>query len=217
MLEAKKTNIPDESVETPSKANKNIITKFKELVNKIISYMKTLIKDVIEMFENTFSNKEEIDKDSYLASETGKLQFDYDCYQVEEKVHAEIRKGRKIIQAISKGTGIDDATVEHYVDSTADIIKNNKEVIVLTGVGFALWKRGSKKLKDTSKELDSAEKDIARVAESVANDPKKQKAINKVLNAMRAKVKVGTDAIKHYGTKLSKTKKESKDKKEENK
>ena len=226
ITEANKSYIPEEEAnvdqaegegEKPAKAKKsinvgNVKNAFKNFIDKIVSYIKTLINDVAEMFENMFSKGDNLDLETYLKSDTGKERFDYDCVDIELQVADEVRKGRKLIQAISRGTNIDDATVEHYVDKGADFAMKNKEMVIAVPVALALWKKGVKKSKDVAKDVDAA----GDAAKKVTN-PEDQKKVKKIFSAMQRKIKVGNDALRGYGSKLANRAKNAKNKKNENK
>ena len=205
--EANKSYIPEEEEKVREASTPKTVkmkNAFKNFISKIVKYIRDLVYDVCEMFSNLFK-KDEIDYNAYAQSDMGKERFDFDCVDVELKVADEVRKGRKIIQAISKGTHIDDATVEHYVDSGAKYIMTHKKVIIGVPVALLVLKKASKKAKDVADEVEAAGKD----AESVT-DPVKQAKIKRVFNAMQKKVKVGTDALHQYGSKITKAGKKAK-------
>lgn len=184
---------------------------FSNFINKIITYMKNLLRDVGEMFSNMFNTKDGVTIDDYLKSETGKERYDFDCVDASIKAADEVRKGRKLVQAISRGTGIDDATVEEYVDKASKYVIDHKEMVIAVPIAYAMYKKGTKKNKDMADDIDAA----GKCAENVT-DPKKQAAIKKIFGAMQKNVKVGTSALHHYGSKISKGFKKSKKNKETN-
>ena len=171
---------------------------FVNFVSKVVNYIVTFIKDFIDMLGNMFSRKENLDLEAYLASDKGKMEFGYDVLKVEEQVADDIRKGRKMIQLISSKTGVDDATVEEYVDKGARGIQKYGKVALVVGAGFLLYKKGKKALAQTGDEV----KKCANEAKAVAGDPKKEKQVKKILNFMQSRVKEGTNALKGYATKL---------------
>ena len=211
MIEAKASaNDGNESPEDkgPSKLTK-VKNAFANFIEKITTYMKNLLRDVAEMFSNMFNTKDTINLDSYMNSETGKEKFDFDCVDASIKAADEVRKGRKLVQAISRGTHIDDATVEEYVDKASKYVIDHKEMVIAVPLAYALYKKGTKKTKAMAEEIDEAGKSAKNVT-----DPKKQAAIKKIFGAMQKNVKVGTGALHHYGSKLSKHAKKSKNKKD---
>ena len=207
ITEANKSFIPEEE-EKVREASTPKIEKmkraFKNFISKIVKYMRDLIYDVTEMISNLFK-KDDLDYKTYAQSETAKERFDFDCVDVELKVADEVRKGRKMIQAISKGTHIDDATVEHYVDKGANYIMNHKEVVIGVPVAIATIKLASKKTKAAADDIEAAGKDAENVT-----DPVKQAKIKRIFGAMQKKVKIGTDALHQYTSKITKGGKKAK-------
>ena len=180
---------------------------FAKFVSKIVNYIVTFIKDFIAMLGNMFSRKENLDLETYLASDKGKMEFGYDVLKVEEQVADDVRKGRKLIQLISSKTGVDDATVEEYVDKGARGVMKYGGTALIVAVGYKLYKKGKQSLAQTGEEV----KKCADAANAVEGDPKKEGQVKKIFNFMQKRVKDGTEALKGYATKLEGRVKSNKD------
>lgn len=150
-----------------------------------------LIRDFCEMLKNMFSPQDHVNLENYLKSADGKEQFDYDLIGVQNGVDAEIRKGRKLIQAISKGTHVDDKTVETFVDNAAKVVQKYA-VPALISVGsikmFNAFEANSKKINN---EMQEAANEGDRVTDSSGKEK-----IHKIYNSMVGLVKDGLKARK---------------------
>ena len=161
--------------------------KFSEAVHKIISAISNFINSFIEMVENAFSNKEHITGDDFVNSKTGQLAFNADAKKIQAQIDDEVLKGRKIIQAISSKTGIDDKTVAEFCDTAFDVGKSvGKFVLPIT----AAWGVKTFILKSMKNNKDK----IKQLGEEVAKetDPKKQQQKLKVLMKMKKDISTGT-------------------------
>ena len=149
--------------------------KFSEAVHKIISAISNFINSFIEMVENAFSNKEHITGDDFVNSKTGQLAFNADAKKIQAQIDDEVLKGRKIIQAISSKTGIDDKTVAEFCDTAFDVGKSVGKFVLPVA---AAW--GIKTFLLKQMRMDKEE--IKRLVDGVADetDPKKQQQKLKV-------------------------------------
>ena len=170
--------------------------KFSDAVHKIIDTIVNFINSFIEMIENAFSNKKHITGDDFINSKTGQLTFNADVKKIQEQIDDEVLKGRKIVQAISSKTGIDDKTVAEFCDTAFDVGKSvGKFVLPIT----AAWGVKTFILKSMKNNKDR----IRQLGEEVAKetDPKKQKQKMKVLQKLKKDISIGTK----YGADFAKT------------
>ena len=161
--------------------------KFSDAVHKIIDTIVNFINSFIEMIENAFSNKKHITGDDFINSKTGQLAFNADAKKIQAQIDDEVLKGRKIIQAISSKTGIDDKTVAEFCDTAFDVGKSvGKFVLPIT----AAWGVKTFILKSMKNNKDR----IKQLGEEVAKetDPKKQKQKMKVLQKLKKDISTGT-------------------------
>ena len=161
--------------------------KFSDAVHKIIDTIVNFINSFIEMIENAFSNKKHITGDDFINSKTGQLAFNADAKKIQAQIDDEVLKGRKIIQAISSKTGIDDKTVAEFCDTAFDVGKSvGKFVLPIT----AAWGVKTFILKSMKNNKDK----IKQLGEEVAKetDPKKQQQKLKVLMKMKKDISTGT-------------------------
>ena len=114
----------DEDEEEEKKDGKKV-----GIFTKICNAIKSFINSFIKMLQNM--TKDSVDGfDDYKKTETFKVRYNQDVERITDEVMREMVKGRKIIQAISKRTGIDDVTVANYCDLGSKIVMQNKDQIV---------------------------------------------------------------------------------------
>lgn len=190
-------------VEAEDSGSKNAFLAF---IEKIIKAVSDFTKSFINMLNNAFSSKDHLDIDAYLKSSTGTMELEYDMAKVQEKVDAEIRKGRKIIQLISKGTGIDDATVEKFVDSCTGFLGNHKKAILSTSAILVIYHGMKKKTTDNQSIINGAADD----AKAVAGNPTKEKLVKRVLGAMTSAFNESVRVAGTFTTQLEKEAKKQK-------
>ena len=174
-------------------------SKFSKTMSNIAQKVSKLINDIIEMFSNMFSSKSHLDVEAYINSSKGTIELDNDLKRVQAQVNAEFRKGRKLIQAISKGTGVDDETIEHYVDSTTDGVRKYGKTIISAAGSYALFKHATGDLESLKKEMNSALNDC----KTAAGDPRKEMQVSKVYTAMRHWIAEGTKAYAMVGNRIN--------------
>ena len=170
--------------------------KFSDAVHKIIDTIVNFINSFIEMIENAFSNKKHITGDDFINSKTGQLTFNADAKKIQAQIDDEVLKGRKIIQAISSKTGIDDKTVADFCDKALDVGKNVGKFALPVA---AAW--GVKTFLLNSMKKDKEQ--VKQLGDEVAKetDPKKQKQKMKVLQKLKKDLSIGTK----YGADFAKT------------
>lgn len=88
----------------------------KNIFSRIIDAIIQFLHDVNASIRNLFAEDKSVDMAAYANSKTGKVQLAYDVQSVEKEVDERIMEGRKLVQAISSGTGISDEKVAAFVD-----------------------------------------------------------------------------------------------------
>lgn len=185
--------------ETPSNVPK------KSWLSSMAERIGRLIKDFCNMIKNMFSFKGHLTLDDYKNSDTGKAQIDYDLRVVQDGVDAEVRKGRKLIQAISKGTHIDDAEVERFVDGTANILKKFAIPTIVTIGSIASFKAWEAKANKTNDEMQNAAKEGENATPE--NKSKIQKIYSSMAKLVNEGLKARTICIKQIQNASNKNKK----------
>ena len=110
---------------------------------------------------------------------------------VQNGVDAEVRKGRKLIQAISKGTHIDDKTVETFVDNAAKVVQKYAVPAVISVGSIKMFNTFEANSKKINNEMQKA----ANEGDKVTDLSGKEK-IHKIYNSMVGPVKDGLKARK---------------------
>lgn len=126
-----------ESEEEKEAVNDN---KFIKVIKSIIEATEKFFTNFIQLFQDIFSKKNKMTNEDYFQSETAEIQFNSDYAKTIENVEKEVLKGRKIIQRISKSTGIDDRVVADYCDRATNAVINNTPAVVKTGAQWGIAK-----------------------------------------------------------------------------
>lgn len=179
-------------------SDKNQPSKFTSFIKEMGRRILQMIDDIIQMFSNMFSNKSHMDIEAYLNSSTGSIEMDNDLIRVQHQVNTDIREGRKLIQAISKGTRIDDAKVEAFVDKASKGALKYGKVLVATAGSYALFQKATGGLESLKKEMSTALEDC----KDASGDPKKEIQIKKVYTAMRHWISEATHVYSMFGKKI---------------
>ena len=182
-------DIYDETTDPSGEQKKE--SGFGAWISKMAQRVARLFQDFAEMIRNMFSVKGHVNLDNFKETELGKRQINYDINMVQSSVDAEIRKGRKLIQAISHATKIDDAAVESFVDGCATAIKRFAVPTLITGGSIALFKGWENRQKAQSSEMNGAAQDM-RAAEG---DKNKENAVMRIYSAMTNMVNEGCKAF----------------------
>ena len=167
------------------------------LLQKIISKVRLFIQNFLDSISNLFKSKEHVDIDSYLASNTGQMEMEYDIKQIQSNLDNEMLKGRKLVQKISSVTGASDQEVANFCDGAARIIQKHGKTAVKIGVTFALFKAMTSKFRDKDRELADMYDKVPLI-----KDPQKKAQAAKVLNSIAHMVKDATTVGGMIGTAL---------------
>lgn len=185
------------------KSNKTVQTsgKKRSAIGKICDYVIKLISDIIETVSNIFTpSKSHIDVQTYLSSSQGKIELENDLLRVQKEAEEEVRKGRKIIQALSKGTKIDDAVIEKYVDGAAIGAKKYGKTIIPTAAAYVTYQKATGNLEEMKDNLIAA----AKFTKDTIVDPDADPKIAPVYYAMKDWVKEATSVYNLFGQKIYK-------------
>lgn len=167
------------------------------LLQKIISKVRLFIRNFLDSVSNLFKSKEHVDIDSYLASNTGQMEIEYDIKQIQSNLDNEMLKGRKLVQKISSVTGASDQEVATFCDGAARIIQKHGKTAVKIGVTFALFKAMTSKFRDKDRELSDMYDKVPLI-----KDPQKKAQAAKVLNSIAHMIKDVTTVGGMVGTAL---------------
>ena len=129
-----------ESEAEEDKFDKKQKTSFKLTLINIAKRITRLFSDIIELFTNMLPFKKDLDIDQYMRSATGVMRLDADIKEIDNEVQDQMRKGRKIVQLISKSQVIDDEVVADYIDETQRIImktaKTEGTAVIKTSLAY---------------------------------------------------------------------------------
>ena len=171
----------NENVIILHEVNEKTENRFVKFISALVESIIRLITDAIDMFKDIFSKKKHINIDSYLDSETGSKQLEEDLDRIHDEVKTEIRKGRKIIQAISKKTKVDDKVIDDYVNkATIGIRKHGKTTINTIG-SYRLFNKATGQLNELKNEMKESLSDCKKAS----NIKERQTQCKKVYIAMK--------------------------------
>ena len=143
------------------KANKS----FKNFINSIVSKIMKVISDVKDKITSIFNGSNKLTLDEYLDSETGELALKYDIVRIQQNAEAEVRKGRKLVQAISRGTKVDDRVVEAFLDGGANLIDSNPGVgrtVIKATTASVVFNKCSKSLDGMKRDIDATRRECLK-------------------------------------------------------
>ena len=189
-------------------------SKFMEMMQSISEAISKFITDIIDMITNMFSGSSHIDTETYLSSNTGKIELENDVRMVNKKAKDKVREGRKLIQAISNKANVDPSVINDYVDAVAKGIQENGKVVLQTASAYSQLKHANDDLVHLKNEMKDALKDC----KDVLGDPTKEMQVKRVYTAMQRCIKEATYAHKLlcrnlYNEALRKQEEEKKNKK----
>lgn len=178
----------DEEEAVPEQKENGFITFVKRTTDAILNMLKNLGNAIASLF----NGKEHMSTDDFLASNTGQTFYVSDIEAINKECDEKILEGRKMIQAISRGTNIDDHTVAKFVDGAANFTSKYGKKAVEAGVIVALAPKIRNAIADKFKLVKSNE-DISLRGDAselhkfnTHNNPDnaKKEKISKVLHAM---------------------------------
>lgn len=180
---------------------------FIKTVKTICNAIRNFISDIISTIAGLFDNRENVNIDDYMSSNTGKVRLEKDVRQIENIVNEELRQGNKLIQMLSKVSGISDEEIEKWIKSGTEKLAKVAPVIIPVALGFGFKKLFSSAFKSGSSEVSDAEK---AATSGDASDPDKNRKITKILNHMHSLVKTLGTAAKEWSSVMRKAMKKAK-------
>lgn len=193
------------SVDPATKAKRE--NAFIKAVKAICSAIINFIGDIIASIANIFDGRENVTPEEYFESPTGKLRLQKDINKLEAVIDDEIRKGNKLLQKLSKATGISDEEIDKWIRLSSEAINKIAPVVIPAAIGFGFTKLFKKVFNDKSKKVEEAEKAATSGDNS---DPKKNKQKMTILGHMNWLVKQAGEAANDWKKEMRKAKKKSK-------
>ena len=200
-----------ESDEARGKAEEN---KFKAFIDKLIGVIKKLVHNISEGFKDIFV-RDNMTADEYFANPDVQIAISKDFKKMADEIEDEIIKGRKIVQAISKGTGVDDHTVAAYCDNAANFAIDNGKYVITGVSAMALSRYFKKKVIGISKDLeydykaldkavnekireDNFAADNMKIADKYADKPVRKTVLSAAANVRRQASAVCSSMNKYF-------------------
>jgi len=113
-------------------------SKFGAFISRIADAIMNALKNLANAVASLFGSKDHIDTQSFLKSNAGKEIYTVDIEKINKECDDKILEGRKMIQAISKGTHIDDHVVAKYVDGAANFASKYGKAVITSAAALAV-------------------------------------------------------------------------------
>ena len=108
---------------------------------RIIDAIKRFLSDLAASIATAFGKEDDYAAiDDYLRSQPGKVQLSYDLNEIESRVDAQLRQGRKLLQFIAKHGPLDDKTLLNFADKCASAVMDN-EAFLKAGVKLTVMEK----------------------------------------------------------------------------
>ena len=108
---------------------------------RIIDAIKRFLSDLATSIADAFGKEDDYAAiDDYLRSQPGKVQLSYDLNEIESRVDAQLRQGRKLLQFIAKHGPLDDKTLLNFADKCASAVMDN-EAFLKAGVKLTVMEK----------------------------------------------------------------------------
>ena len=150
-------------------------------IGKFIKKIIQTIKDFIRMIGDMFTTKSNLTAEEYFRTDTLNRRFNSDYNAIDREVRKELVQGHKLIQMIASATGIEDITIQKWVNASSKKIKSVAPVAIPAVTMWGMRKLIHKSFSSDEKTFENAEKDAAKCE----NDPKKQQQTMSVLSNMQ--------------------------------
>lgn len=172
---------------------------FIKTISKIAEAVSKFITDVLQMISDMFTgSKKHIDIEAYLNSAQGSIEMEYDLERVHKQVRDEMRKGQKLIKAISKGTRIDESEINRFVDRAVDGIQDHGKTVIKTANTYKKYQQATGNLKEMKDEMVEALADC----KDASGDPAKQINVMRVYKAMKKWIVEATNVYSMFSRKV---------------
>ena len=182
--------------------------------NGFIAFIKRISEAIVNALKNlgtaiatTFGGGERMDTKDFLNSDIGKTLYNTDIHKINEECDAKILQGRKMVQAISNGTGVDDKTIANYVDGAANFLSHTGPVLLSTGIAVAAIPKAREWINKKLGLIQDSGETLRSVAMKEYADEHKKKEdetkLSKIFSAMGTYTsKFQAEAKKYYGVML---------------
>lgn len=120
ILESKKDKNADQPVE-PVVSEKQK-SAFRQTIDKIFETIVRVFKNLVSAFGSLFKSSDSITAEEYFGDPNVQIMLDEDINKISERVDDELRKGKKFLQMLSRGTHIPDKELEKYLNAGGEIL-----------------------------------------------------------------------------------------------
>lgn len=185
-------------------ANEQKRSKFGEFIKRITDAIVNALKNLGTAISSAFGGGKHINTQDFLNSDTGKGIYAADIEKINKECDDKILEGRKMIQAISNGTGVDDHTVAKYVDGAANFAANNGTVLLSTGVAIAAIPKAREWINNKLGLIQQSEETLHDVALKNYEDRNKQQEEQSKIGKIYTAMGTYTNKFKNEATKYFK-------------
>lgn len=173
----------------------NIFTRF---IGRICESIIKLFNNFITSVKNLFKRQNHITIDDFINSDVGKIKISKDVEKINAEIDDEIIKGSKLVQSISRGTRVDDHTVNKFLDKVSLLLRSNKDVIITNTVANAVVKSSEKKAEKNKKIISDLNEEITKNKEDI--DEESKITIQKIMNGLQS---LSAEYISNYSEIIS--------------
>lgn len=176
LLESEEYDLDFEDEEEEEKKNTNPSGKKYSVFAKICNAIRNFINSFVNMVKNMF--KDSVDWDEYKKSDEMEVRYNQDVERITDQVNHEMAKGRKIVQMISRKSGVDDATVANFCDMGAKVVMDNSSTVINTASGWMIKKKVLDSMDKSKKIIDESQKNLEKSNLSKKDAEKGMKILN---------------------------------------
>lgn len=154
MTESDMMSIIDVYTESEESRDEAERSKFSQVIKRIIDAVKKLAIKVAEGFKDIFI-RDDMTADDYFSDPNVRIKINQDMEAMAKEIEDEVIKGRKIVQAISKGTGVDDHVVANFCDRAANIGTKEGKYVITGAACMAIGRKMRSKSRKMFNDLDA--------------------------------------------------------------
>lgn len=179
--------------EDGNEQNGTVATKKK---SSFVEFIRKIFNTIIKTITNVFSGiinifKRPMSPDEFFEDPNVQIKLEGDMNKLCDAVENETLKGRKIIQAISRGTGLNDKAVADWVDNSAQHVYDNFDsvagTVISASTALATSRVVSKKVQQTAKIAE----DCRIAAENIDTSKMDEKSKKRVEDAIKVSKEMG--------------------------
>lgn len=115
--------------------------KFAKKIKDILKAICAAIGKVLDGISNKLLGEKSKNIHDYLNSREGEIRLNNDIRKIQEECIKSAREADKLVQAISKGTGISDEKVDNFLASINHIFGENFDAIISASAATAIYAR----------------------------------------------------------------------------